>query len=153
MASSNHIQSTTPKDNANQNQLHNNHNNNLPQIEEFEYSQRAQWLRAPVLGANDGFVSIASLVMGVGAIKNDVRTMIHTGFDGLFAGAWSMAIGVYSKVNVELTQMKREKRSTSKNSEENAEKEKFPNSFRVARASTLACFLEGQLCYYFQLHL
>ncbi|KAG8364087.1 hypothetical protein BUALT_Bualt19G0089900 [Buddleja alternifolia] len=35
MASSNHIQTITPKDNANQNQLHNDHNNNAPQVEEF----------------------------------------------------------------------------------------------------------------------
>ncbi|KAG8364086.1 hypothetical protein BUALT_Bualt19G0089800 [Buddleja alternifolia] len=113
MASSNHIQVTIPKDNAEQNQLYNNYNNNLPQVEEFDYSQRAQWLRAPIRGANDGLVSIASLVMGVGAIKDDVKAIILTGFARLYAGACSMTRGefvsVYFQPDTEIAQMKREK--------------------------------------------
>ncbi|KAE8731215.1 Nodulin-21 [Hibiscus syriacus] len=39
--------------------------------DDFDYSKRSQWLRAAVLGANDGLVSTASLMMGVGAVKQD----------------------------------------------------------------------------------
>ena len=60
----------------------------------IDYSQRAQWLRAAVLGANDGLVSVSSLMMGVGAVKKDISAMILAGFAGLVAGACSMAIGV-----------------------------------------------------------
>ncbi|GFY89175.1 vacuolar iron transporter (VIT) family protein [Actinidia rufa] len=78
----------------------------IPKAEtNFDYSQRAQWLRAAVLGANDGLVSIASLMMGVGAVKTDVKAMVLTGFAGLVAGACSMAIGefvsVYSQLDIE----------------------------------------------------
>ena len=84
----------------------------IPKTEtKFDYSQRAQWLRAAVLGANDGLVSIASLMMGVGAVKTDVKAMVLTGFAGLVAGACSMAIGefvsVYSQLDVEVAQMRR----------------------------------------------
>ncbi|KAF2321499.1 hypothetical protein GH714_000143 [Hevea brasiliensis] len=61
--------------------------------EDFDYTKRAQWLRAAVLGANDGLVSTASLMMGVGAVKQDIKAMILSGFAGLVAGACSMAIG------------------------------------------------------------
>lgn len=82
--------------------------------EEFDYSQRSQWLRAAVLGANDGLVSTASLMVGVGAVKKDDKAMLLSGIAGLFAGACSMAIGefvsVYSQRDIELAQMKRESR-------------------------------------------
>ncbi|XP_039117056.1 vacuolar iron transporter homolog 4-like [Dioscorea cayenensis subsp. rotundata] len=78
---------------------------------EVNYSQRAQWLRAAVLGANDGLVSTASLMMGVGAVKDDPKAMLISGFAGLVAGACSMAIGefvsVYSQVDIEVAEMKR----------------------------------------------
>ncbi|CAI9294344.1 unnamed protein product [Lactuca saligna] len=63
--------------------------------EDIDYSQRGQWLRAAVLGANDGLVSVASLMIGVGAVKKDVKAMILSGFAGLVAGACSMAIGEF----------------------------------------------------------
>ncbi|WMV26704.1 hypothetical protein MTR67_020089 [Solanum verrucosum] len=79
---------------------------------EFDYSKRSQWLRAAVLGANDGLVSTASLMMGIGAVKKDIKVMILTGFAGLVAGACSMAIGefvsVYSQLDIEVAQMKRD---------------------------------------------
>ncbi|KAE8686815.1 Vacuolar iron transporter-like protein 4 [Hibiscus syriacus] len=53
-----------------------------PGIDEFDYSMRGQWLRAAVLGANDGLVSVASLMMGVGSVKEDVKAMIVAGFAG-----------------------------------------------------------------------
>ncbi|CAA7047787.1 unnamed protein product [Microthlaspi erraticum] len=101
----------------------------------FDYSKRAQWLRAAVLGANDGLVSTASLMMGVGAVKKDVKTMILSGFAGLVAGACSMAIGefvsVYSQYDIEVAQMKRE-------SGGQIEKDKLPSPMQAAAASSLA---------------
>uniref|UniRef100_A0A803LHV9 Vacuolar iron transporter n=1 Tax=Chenopodium quinoa TaxID=63459 RepID=A0A803LHV9_CHEQI len=61
--------------------------------DDLDYTKRAQWLRAAVLGANDGLITTASLMMGVGAVKQDVKAMILTGFAGLVAAACSMAIG------------------------------------------------------------
>ncbi|CAH8267314.1 unnamed protein product [Arabidopsis lyrata] len=101
----------------------------------FDYSKRAQWLRAAVLGANDGLVSTASLMMGIGAVKQDVRTMLLTGFSGLVAGACSMAIGefisVYSQYDIEVAQMKRESGGETK-------KEKLPSPMLAAIASALS---------------
>ncbi|CAL5377782.1 unnamed protein product [Camellia sinensis] len=109
----------------------------------LDYSQRAQWLRAAVLGANDGLVSIASLMMGVGAIKKDVKVMVLIGFAGLVAGACSMAIGefvsVYSQLDIEVAQMKREKRMKENGGNgREFEKEKLPNPIQAATASALA---------------
>ncbi|KAI3408096.1 uncharacterized protein J3R85_020427 [Psidium guajava] len=120
------------------------------QKEEFDYSKRSQWLRAAVLGANDGLMSTASLMMGVGAVKQDMKAMILTGFAGLVSGACSMAIGefvsVYSQLDIELAQMKRDKeRSTSgqmdREGEENGnygEEEGLPNPLQAASASALS---------------
>ncbi|XP_019169036.1 PREDICTED: vacuolar iron transporter homolog 4-like [Ipomoea nil] len=110
----------------------------IPEEESFDYSQRAQWLRAAVLGANDGLVSTASLMMGVGAVKKDATAMILAGFAGLFAGSCSMAIGefvsVYSQRDIQLSQMKRE----GNDSTDGGEKERLPNPFQAAMASALA---------------
>ncbi|KAL2513702.1 Vacuolar iron transporter-like protein 4 [Forsythia ovata] len=133
----NHVQIVIPEHHAQQNQC------NFLKERDFDYSQRAQWLRAAVLGANDGLVSIASLMMGVGAVREDAKSMVLTGFAGLFAGACSMAIGefvsVYSQLDIEIAQMKREKRVTNngQNAEE-MEKEKLPNPWQAAMASALA---------------
>lgn len=62
------------------------------------YSHRAPWLRALVLGANDGMVSTASLMLGVGAVEHSVKTMVVGGLAGLVAGACSMAIGEFVSV-------------------------------------------------------
>ena len=56
------------------------------------------WLRAAVLGANDGIVSTASLVLGVAAAGAEHRTILLTGVSGLVAGAMSMAAGEYVSV-------------------------------------------------------
>ncbi|WVZ25638.1 hypothetical protein V8G54_004182 [Vigna mungo] len=109
----------------------------------IDYSQRAQWLRAAVLGANDGLVSVASLMMGVGAVKKDISAMLIAGFAGLVAGACSMAIGefvsVYTQYDIEMTQLKRE-REANNNGGVNGEsqREKLPNPFQAALASALA---------------
>jgi hypothetical protein len=69
------------------------------ELEHWHYSHRSPWLRALLLGANDGLVSIASLMLGVGAVKNDIKSMVISGLAGLVAGAGSMAIGEYVSVN------------------------------------------------------
>ena len=62
-------------------------------------TNRIGWLRAAVLGANDGIVSTASLVVGVAASHAQVRTVLLTGVAGLVAGAMSMAAGEYVSVS------------------------------------------------------
>ncbi|CAG7883091.1 unnamed protein product [Brassica rapa] len=115
--------------------------------EEVDYMQRAQWLRAALLGANDGLVTVASLMMGVGSIKEDVKAMLLVGFAGLVAGACSMAIGEFVSVctqrDIETAQMKRAietKTSLSAIDEQDEEekKERLPNPGQAALASALA---------------
>lgn len=124
----------------------------LEPTDDFNYSKRSQWLRAAVLGANDGLVSTASLMMGVGAVKQDIKAMILTGFAGLVAGACSMAIGefvsVYSQLDIEVAQLKRDKlrdenRETTDEEEEKeegrkGEKESLPNPLQASAASALS---------------
>lgn len=62
-------------------------------------TQRVGWLRAAVLGANDGIVSTASLVLGVAAAGADSRGILIAGVAGLVAGAMSMAAGEYVSVS------------------------------------------------------
>ncbi|KAF7803678.1 vacuolar iron transporter-like protein 4-like [Senna tora] len=74
-------------------------------------------------------------MMGVGAVRKDVKTMILTGVAGLVAGACSMAIGefvsVYSQYDMELAQLVRE-------GSDESDKDKLPNPFHAAVASALA---------------
>ena len=62
-------------------------------------SGRAGWLRAAVLGANDGIVSTASLVVGVAAAQADHHQVLLAGLAGLVGGAMSMAAGEYVSVS------------------------------------------------------
>ena len=62
-------------------------------------THRIGWLRAAVLGANDGIVSTASLVVGVAAAGAEARTILVTGVAGLVAGSMSMAAGEYVSVS------------------------------------------------------
>lgn len=66
---------------------------------EFHKSHRIGWLRAAVLGANDGIVSTASLVIGVAAANASHESILLTGVAGLVAGAMSMAAGEYVSVS------------------------------------------------------
>jgi VIT1/CCC1 family predicted Fe2+/Mn2+ transporter len=66
---------------------------------ERHYSQRIGWLRAAVLGANDGIVSTASLIVGVAAAGTDRGAVLLAGIAGLVAGAMSMAAGEYVSVS------------------------------------------------------
>ena len=62
-------------------------------------TQRIGWLRAAVLGANDGIVSTASLVLGVAAADASAKSILIAGVAGLVAGAMSMAAGEYVSVS------------------------------------------------------
>ena len=66
---------------------------------EQHYSNRTGWLRAAVLGANDGVVSTASLVVGVAAANIAQSGVLVAGVSGLVAGAMSMAAGEYVSVS------------------------------------------------------
>ena len=62
-------------------------------------TQRTGWLRAAVLGANDGIVSTASLIVGVASSGADRTAVLTAGLAGLVAGAMSMAAGEYVSVS------------------------------------------------------
>lgn len=64
--------------------------------------QHVGWLRAAVLGANDGIVSTASLIVGVAAANASKEAIVIAGVAGLFAGAMSMAAGEYVSVSSQL---------------------------------------------------
>jgi vacuolar iron transporter family protein len=76
-------------------------------------TDRIGWLRAAVLGANDGIVSTASLVVGVAAANASHDNILLTGVAGLVAGAMSMAAGeyvsVYSQADAESADLSRER--------------------------------------------
>lgn len=65
---------------------------------EIHRSDRVGWLRAAVLGANDGIVSVAGLVVGIAASGASASTVLATGIAGTVAGAMSMAAGEYVSV-------------------------------------------------------
>jgi VIT1/CCC1 family predicted Fe2+/Mn2+ transporter len=65
---------------------------------ESHRGERIGWLRAAVLGANDGTISVASLVVGVAAAGASQESLLLTGVAGLVAGAMSMAAGEYVSV-------------------------------------------------------
>ena len=65
---------------------------------EFHKTQHIGWLRAAVLGANDGIVSTASLLIGVAAAQVPHDQMLITGIAGLVAGSMSMAVGEFVSV-------------------------------------------------------
>jgi VIT1/CCC1 family predicted Fe2+/Mn2+ transporter len=76
-------------------------------------SDRIGWLRAAVLGANDGIVSTASLVVGVAAAEATRQDVLIAGVAGLVAGAFSMAAGEYvsvsSQADTEQADLRRER--------------------------------------------
>ncbi|MBF6189623.1 VIT family protein [Nocardia implantans] len=65
------------------------------------FASRLNWLRAGVLGANDGIVSTAGLVVGVAAATTDTPALFTAGIAGLSAGAISMAVGEYVSVSTQ----------------------------------------------------
>jgi len=77
-------------------------------------TDRIGWLRAAVLGANDGIVSTASLIIGVAAADASSKSVLLAGLAGLVAGAMSMAAGeyvsVHSQADTEAAELEREKK-------------------------------------------
>ena len=86
-----------------------------PAHEELHYINRSGWLRASVLGANDGIVSVSSLIVGVAAADPSPNAILVAGAAGLAAGAMSMAAGEYvsvsSQSDVERADIAREKQA------------------------------------------
>ncbi|PXW77515.1 VIT1/CCC1 family predicted Fe2+/Mn2+ transporter [Blastomonas natatoria] len=70
-----------------------------PHPDDPHYVHRTGWLRAAVLGANDGIVSVSSLILGVSAATPDRAAILVAGVAGLVAGAMSMAAGEYISVS------------------------------------------------------
>ena len=88
---------------------------------EIHRSHRVGWLRAAVLGANDGIVSTASLIIGVAAASTAHEGVLLAGVAGLVAGAMSMAAGEYvsvsSQSDTENADLELEKKSLEENFE------------------------------------
>ncbi|CAL4967978.1 unnamed protein product [Urochloa decumbens] len=112
-----------------------------------DYLARAQWLRAAVLGANDGLVSVASLMIGVGAVNDGARAMLVSGLAGLVAGACSMAIGefvsVYAQYDIQVAHADRVRSGAGGSSDDGssdggAGEEGLPSPAQAAAASALA---------------
>ncbi len=79
---------------------------------EKHFGSRSNWLRAAILGANDGILSVASIVIGVAAASSTRETIILSSLAGLVAGAFSMAAGEYvsvsSQSDIEKSDLERE---------------------------------------------
>ena len=88
-------------------------------IHEVHRSHRVGWLRASVLGANDGIVSTASLIIGVAAANVPQADILLAGMAGLVAGAMSMAAGEYvsvsSQADTEAADLEQERISLEEN--------------------------------------
>ena len=89
------------------------------QHNEYHRIERIGWLRAAVLGANDGIISTASLLIGVAAAHTPYNGIFVAGIAGLIAGAMSMAAGEYisvsSQADTEKSALKREKEELEDN--------------------------------------
>lgn len=89
--------------------------------DEVHLSNRSQWLRAAVLGANDGLISTASLLVGIAAANANSQTLLLTGLASLTAGALSMAAGEYisvsSQADIEKADLEKEQHELTHNSE------------------------------------
>ncbi len=86
------------------------------------YVDRMSWLRAAVMGANDGIVSVGGLITGVAAASPDPQTVLIAGTAGLVAGAMSMAAGEYvsvsSQTDIERADIARERAAHEESPEE-----------------------------------
>lgn len=93
-------------------------------MQEFEkhYVNRSNWLRAAILGANDGILSTASIIIGVAAASTTREPFILAGVAGLVAGALAMAAGEYvsvgSQADIEKADLEREQKELDEMPEE-----------------------------------
>ncbi|MRM85226.1 VIT family protein [Riemerella anatipestifer] len=104
----------------------NNTNKNMTTIENYldsHYIHRSNWLRAAVLGANDGIISISSLAIGVAAASTTREPIVLATVAGLVAGALSMAAGEYVSVSSQTDTEKADIAREIKELEENPELE------------------------------
>jgi VIT1/CCC1 family predicted Fe2+/Mn2+ transporter len=89
---------------------------------ESHYIHRSNWLRAAVLGANDGIISISSLAIGITAANSSRDAILLATLAGLVAGALSMAAGEYvsvsSQTDIECSDIEREKKELEEMPEE-----------------------------------
>jgi VIT1/CCC1 family predicted Fe2+/Mn2+ transporter len=96
------------------------------------YVNRSGWLRAAVLGANDGIVSVSSLILGVAAATPEPGAVLVAGVAGLVAGAMSMAAGEYisvsSQADSEQADIRREREALAQTPE--AEQEELVALYR-----------------------
>ena len=92
-----------------------------PDTPEAHYVNRSGWLRAAVLGANDGLLSVASLLVGVSGASFERSQLLLTGVAGIVAGAMSMAAGEYvsvsSQADSEAADLARERRELEEHPE------------------------------------
>lgn len=99
---------------------------------EMHLASRAAWLRAAVLGANDGLISTAALVVGVASASNDRSAVLIAGIAALTAGSLSMAAGEYVSVSsqrdVELADLARERAELAASPE--AERDELARIYR-----------------------
>jgi VIT1/CCC1 family predicted Fe2+/Mn2+ transporter len=104
----------------------------IARTREQHVSARSAWLRAAVLGANDGLVSTASLVVGVAAADSPHSAIVVAGVAGLTAGALSMAAGEYVSVSsqrdTERADLERERRALDASPE--AERDELAEIYR-----------------------
>lgn len=86
----------------------------MEQYLENHYIHRSNWLRAAVLGANDGIISVSSIAIGIAAASDSRDPVVLATLAGLVAGALSMAAGEYvsvsSQTDVELADIERERK-------------------------------------------
>ena len=97
-------------------------------IIEKHYLNRSGWLRAAVLGANDGILSTTSLAIGVAAASDTRNPIVLAALAGLVAGALSMAAGEYVSVS-------------SQSDVENADLKREGNELRLMPESELKSYL------------
>ena len=90
-----------------------------------DMAQRLNWLRAGVLGANDGIVSVAAIVVGVAGVTTQTGPILTAGLAGLVGGAVSMALGEYVSVSSQSDSthalIEKEKRELAEQPEEELE--------------------------------
>jgi VIT1/CCC1 family predicted Fe2+/Mn2+ transporter len=107
-------------------------NSQSTQNSEFHRTHRIGWLRAAVLGANDGIVSTASLIVGVAAAEASRESVLVAGLAGLVAGAMSMAAGEYVSVSSQ---------SDTENADLDREREELANDLDNEHAELAAIYV------------
>src|SRR5487761_2147200 len=103
---------------------------------ELHRTHRIGWLRAAVLGANDGIVSTASLIVGVAAAEAGRNSVLVAGLAGLVAGAMSMAAGEYVSVSSQ---------SDTENADLEREREELATDLECERAELAAIYVQRGL--------